>query len=738
MKIKLLRGCILTAAILCATFLPSTSVGAVPKGSPSDYIQSDSGSEEKEEFVLNISKNEIDMSKDESVELSVTVKNMDKTKGPLKNLTYYANGVQIGKGIKCEYKPSESDLKFVNGVATLNIYAVCKHGDETGGKTNIETLKVIKEVIENQEDENKEEFVLNMSKNEIDMSKDESVDLSITVENMDKSKGPVKDVRYYANDVEIGKGNKFTYTPDEKDLDFKDGVATLSIYAVCKHGDGSGGKTNIETLKVKKEVAENQEDENKEKFVLNMSKNEIDMSKGESVDLSITVENMDMSKGPVKDIRYYANGVEIGKGNKFTYTPDEKDLHYEDGVATLSIFAVCKHGDGTGDRTEIAKLIVNKGEVTEEPVETKEEFNIKLSKDQLNITKGERSVDLEVEIKAYNKEKGTIKNITYYANGVEIGTGRKITFTPTRDMIHFVDGVATFSIFAVCKYEDGTGNRTNIATLKVTTGSSSEDEPIVKKEDFKISVSKDSIDMGSNDKSVNVSVTINSYDKEKGSVSDITYYANGDKIGTGRSIKFTPSDDMLHFVNGEATLDIFAVCKYADGTGDRTDIKTIKVKQAKEEPVVVKSDLKLSVSGDANTRTSSINKKFEVSNTGDDTIDLSKVVIRYYFTKDSQVSQNMFCDNAAIHLNVAPYYQDIMRNLETKIVNVSGDLCYAQISFKNGAGQLAKGNRLEIQTRLANSDWSMQDQSNDYSNKGAENVVMLYNDQVVWGSAPSK
>jgi len=625
MKKKLLRGCVSTAMILCMAFLPCISVGAVPKGSPSDYINN-TNAEEKEEFVLNVSTNEIDMSKDESVDLSVSIKNLDKTKGPIKDLTYYANGVQIGKGIKVTYKPSESDLHFENGVANINLFAVCKHGDGTGGRTNIETLKV-------------------------------------------KKDGEVEEI-----------------------------------------------------------------EETKEKFILNMSTNEIDMSKDESVDLSISVENMDMKKGPIKEVKYYANGVEIGQGNKFTYKPDEKDLHYTDGVASLSIFAVCKHGDGTGDRTSIETLKVNKGE---EVVETKEEFEIKLSKEKLNLTKGERSVDVEAIIKSYNKEKGEIKDITYYANGVEIGTGKKITFTPTRSMIHFVDGVATFSIFAVCKYADGTGNRTDIKTLKITTGSTGEDEPVVKKEDFKINVSKDTIDMGSDENYVNISVVINSYDQEKGSVSDITYYASGDKIGTGRSIKFTPSVDSLHFVNGEATLDIFAVCKYKDGTGDRTDIKTIKVKQAKEKPPVVDSNLKLSVSGDTNTRTSSINKKFEVTNNGNDSIDVSKVVIRYYFTKDSQVSQNMFCDNVAMHLNVSPYYQDIMRYVETKIVNVSGDLCYAQISFKNGAGQLPKGNRLEIQTRLANSDWSMQDQSNDYSNKGAENVVMLYNNQVVWGSAPS-
>jgi len=730
MKKKLLRGCVSTAMILCMAFLPCISVGAVPKGSPSDYINN-TNAEEKEEFVLNVSTNEIDMSKDESVDLSVSIKNLDKTKGPIKDLTYYANGVQIGKGIKVTYKPSESDLHFENGVANINLFAVCKHGDGTGGRTNIETLKVKKDGEVEEIEETKEKFILNMSTNEIDMSKDESVDLSISVENMDMKKGPIKEVKYYANGVEIGQGNKFTYKPDEKDLHYTDGVASLSIFAVCKHGDGTGDRTSIETLKVNKgeEVVET-----KEKFILNMSTKEIDMSKDESVDLSITVENMDMSKGPIKDVTYYANGIEIGKGMKCTYKPDEKDLHYTDGVASLSIFAVCKHGDGTGDRTSIETLKVNKGE---EVVETKEEFEIKLSKEKLNLTKGERSVDVEAIIKSYNKEKGEIKDITYYANGVEIGTGKKITFTPTRSMIHFVDGVATFSIFAVCKYADGTGNRTDIKTLKITTGSTGEDEPVVKKEDFKINVSKDTIDMGSDENYVNISVVINSYDQEKGSVSDITYYASGDKIGTGRSIKFTPSVDSLHFVNGEATLDIFAVCKYKDGTGDRTDIKTIKVKQAKEKPPVVDSNLKLSVSGDTNTRTSSINKKFEVTNNGNDSIDVSKVVIRYYFTKDSQVSQNMFCDNVAMHLNVSPYYQDIMRYVETKIVNVSGDLCYAQISFKNGAGQLPKGNRLEIQTRLANSDWSMQDQSNDYSNKGAENVVMLYNNQVVWGSAPS-
>ena len=79
--------------------------------------------------------------------------------------------------------------------------------------------------------------------------------------------------------------------------------------------------------------------------------------------------------------------------------------------------------------------------------------------------------------------------------------------------------------------------------------------------------------------------------------------------------------------------------------------------------------------------------------------DLSKLVIRYYYTKDDNKEQNFWIDNAGITFNGAPYYVNYTSNVKCKVTDQ-----YVELSFA-GEQMLADGT-LTIQTRMNNSDWS--------------------------------
>lgn len=100
------------------------------------------------------------------------------------------------------------------------------------------------------------------------------------------------------------------------------------------------------------------------------------------------------------------------------------------------------------------------------------------------------------------------------------------------------------------------------------------------------------------------------------------------------------------------------------------------------------------------------------------TIDLSKVVVRYNYTKDGNQDQSFWCDNAGLQLNESPYYVNYTSDVNAKF----GD-GYLELSFNKGY-QFADG-ALTIGCRFNNSDWSA------YSNFKGGNIEVYYDGQLV-------
>nr|WP_302599458.1 alpha/beta hydrolase-fold protein [uncultured Cellulosilyticum sp.] len=100
----------------------------------------------------------------------------------------------------------------------------------------------------------------------------------------------------------------------------------------------------------------------------------------------------------------------------------------------------------------------------------------------------------------------------------------------------------------------------------------------------------------------------------------------------------------------------------------------------------------------------SINQTYTIK-TDKEPIDLSKLEIRYYFTKSDEKAMHMWCDNAAVQLNIAPWYKDLTNEVNMSIEKDSTGY-YFLVQLEDTNKLYAGAGSVTITTRFANSDWS--------------------------------
>ncbi|KQO16635.1 glycoside hydrolase family 9 protein [Paenibacillus sp. Leaf72] len=104
-----------------------------------------------------------------------------------------------------------------------------------------------------------------------------------------------------------------------------------------------------------------------------------------------------------------------------------------------------------------------------------------------------------------------------------------------------------------------------------------------------------------------------------------------------------------------------------------------------------------------------LNPRIKLTNTGTSAINMSDVLLRYYYTIDGEIAQNFFCDWSHVDSsNVTGTFVKLATPL-------TGADHYLEIGFTSGAGSLAAGASIEIQLRVSKSDWSNYSQTGDYS-----------------------
>ncbi len=141
--------------------------------------------------------------------------------------------------------------------------------------------------------------------------------------------------------------------------------------------------------------------------------------------------------------------------------------------------------------------------------------------------------------------------------------------------------------------------------------------------------------------------------------------------------------------------------------------------------------------GTTSASTQGINPRFKLTNNGTSAMDLSTVRLRYYYTIDSEQAQSFWCDwSSAGSSNITGTF--------TKMPTVkTGADYYLEVGFTSGAGTIAVGQSIEIQTRIAKNDWSNYTQTGDYSFRSSgttysdwTNVTGYLSGTLVWGTEP--
>lgn len=157
-------------------------------------------------------------------------------------------------------------------------------------------------------------------------------------------------------------------------------------------------------------------------------------------------------------------------------------------------------------------------------------------------------------------------------------------------------------------------------------------------------------------------------------------------------------------------------------------------------PTEIIGDLKIEFyNSNRSSSTNTLNQDYRVTNIGSSIIDLSTVKLRYYYTTDSEISQNFYCDWSTVGSgNVTATF------VKYDIPHNNADY-YLEIGFTSGAGNLASGSSIEVKSRIAKTDWSNYTQTNDYSfNDSAKkyvewNYVTAYiSGNLVWGIPPDE
>ncbi len=132
-----------------------------------------------------------------------------------------------------------------------------------------------------------------------------------------------------------------------------------------------------------------------------------------------------------------------------------------------------------------------------------------------------------------------------------------------------------------------------------------------------------------------------------------------------------------------------------------------------------------------------LNPRLKFINTDTAPIQLSKVKIRYYYTIDSEKEQSFTCDWSTVGAaNITGTF------IKMPTAKTGADY-YLEISFSSGAGSLAAGQSIEIQTRINKTDWSNYTQTGDYSFNAAATayvdwikITAYQSGNLMWGVEP--
>lgn len=330
---------------------------------------------------------------------------------------------------------------------------------------------------------------------------------------------------------------------------------------------------------------------------------------------------------------------------------------------------------------------------------------------------------------------GSISKVDFYADNTKIGSSEVAPYTcnfvPTNTGAD-ENGLKTISLTAKAISDKGKVVSSN--PINITVQFKVFETPVVT-----IAEPLEGTVLDTTIGNTTITVVANSSIIE-GNIAKTSIYADNVKIGEtlGSTCTATYTAPTTEGPEPDGLVDvIFTAVAVSDKDmeGNATPV-TIQVKlPVPQEPPV--SDIVVSVSNSSQTSTNTIGNSYTIQNNGTENVDLSKFKIRYYFTTDSINNINFTCDNGGMQLNQSPYYVNISPNtvgnfvmLATPVINAD---CYLEISFSNVTTPFIPGATITMGTRITNAQWQNFNQTNDYSYNSNNNVVLVYNGQVISG-----
>lgn len=200
---------------------------------------------------------------------------------------------------------------------------------------------------------------------------------------------------------------------------------------------------------------------------------------------------------------------------------------------------------------------------------------------------------------------------------------------------------------------------------------------------------------------------------------------------------YTESTMVNKVYNSDAVITLDELPEFTDSDPGDTPTPDPDDPDDPDDPVDVM--LKLSNTGNGQASTNTITNSFQIYNANGEDLDLSKLVLRYYYTKEGISPESFYCDNAALRVDKDPWYVPYTGQVTGEYVSLdkeeAGAGRYLEIKF-NTADKFMKGATLNIDTRTAKTDWSLYDQSDDYSYQKDGNITVYYNGQLILGTEP--
>ena len=347
---------------------------------------------------------------------------------------------------------------------------------------------------------------------------------------------------------------------------------------------------------------------------------------------------------------------------------------------------------------------------------------------ELNFVDGVTPITLNADV----TNGDTVTSVEFYVNGVKVAVDKTAPYSVTYTPVQTGDE-ETKDLTVTAKAITSDGIEVTSKAYTVTARFLEKITPVIT-----ISSPKDGTVIDTTKGETTAKIIVSPIAGSK--FSKVYVYADGEKIGegdsTGATVTYTAPTGYAQNGTGLLKVKITAEAILASGRVVTCDPITLTVKQP-VNPASAAS-LVMEVTGKGNDAETTIQRKYVIRNTGSKPVDLSKVKVRYYFTKDSNGEQRFYCDAAGMQLDGAPWYYRAADCVEGKFVTISGNDCYMEMSFSDLEYELQPGKDISLDTRFANDSWATMDQTNDYSYAGGDTIVMMYDGNVIQGVEPAK